>query len=304
MKALFPDGHGSVVMRDAPEPTPTADEAVVSVSAYSVNRGETFLLRYPQPGWRPGKDVSGLVLRAAADGTGPGFGERVVGHPDDGGWAERAAVPTSKLAVLPDQVSAQVAAALPLAGLTALRLMRTVGSLAGRRVLLTGASGGVGHYVVELAAAQGAVLTAVVGVPDRGARLLELGAAEVVTDIATAEGPFDVVVESVGGELFPVAWSKLAHRGLFVWMGQASGERPLLDFFDWSGGSNATLRKFLYSESDTSDGEDLATLLRLVAGGHLHAEVGRIDDWRQTPAVLRALLSREIRGNAIVEVTT
>ena len=88
-----------------------------------------------------------------------------------------------------------------------------------------------------------------------------------------------------------------------VWMGQASKEPPVLDFFDWSGGSSATMRKFLYSDSDISDGEDLRTLVRLVSRGHLHPEIGGTRDWRETAAVLHALLARQVRGKLIMEVS-
>src|SRR5262249_54854949 len=149
MLALLPtDGRDPLVrLAEAPEPAPRPGEALVAVEAFSINRGETFLLERPRPGLRPGKDVAGRVVQAAADGSGPPVGERVVGHPPLGGWAQLAAVPTAALAVLPEGVDVPVAAALPLAGLTALRLLRAAGPMAGRRVLLTGASGGVGHYV-------------------------------------------------------------------------------------------------------------------------------------------------------------
>jgi NADPH:quinone reductase-like Zn-dependent oxidoreductase len=303
MQAMVPDAHGSVRLDQAAEPAPAADEAVISVSAYSVNRGETFLVDDPPQGWRPGKDVAGTVLRAAADGSGPQAGQRVAGHPPAGGWAERVAVPSGKLAVLPDSMDFQTAAALPLAGLTALRMLRVTGSLAGQRVLLTGASGGVGHFVTELAAAQGAVLTAVARSSERGQRLLELGAAEVVSDVEKAEGPFDVLLESVGADVLPAAWSRLKTRGLIVWFGQASRVAPVMNFFDWQGGSGATLHKFHYLDSDFSVAEDLGTLIRLADTGHLHPEIGRVSDWRQTPEVVRALVTRQIRGKAILEVT-
>jgi len=79
-----------VRLADVAEPEPAPDEAIVSVEAFSINRGETFLLESPRPEWRPGKDVSGRVLRAAADGSGPAVGTRVVGHPPSRGWAENA----------------------------------------------------------------------------------------------------------------------------------------------------------------------------------------------------------------------
>jgi NADPH:quinone reductase len=294
---------GSVVLGEAAEPSPAADEVLVAVEAYSVNRGETFLLESPPAGWRPGKDITGTVVRAAASGFGPTRGQRVVGHPESGGWAERVAVPLHRLTALPDDVPASVAAALPLAGLTALRLTRVVGSLASKRVLLTGASGGVGHYFTELAAAHGADVTALVGRAARGERLVQLGACAVLTDIEQAGHDYDVVVESVGGEVFTAAWRRLHPRGLFVWMGQASRHQPTLDFFDWTGGTSATLRKFLYSDDCVPIADDLGALVRLVHLGHLHPEIDSTRNWARTPEVLNALLARRIRGNAVLEVS-
>lgn len=168
MKALLPTGQFDrpVALGDAPHPRPRPDEALIKVEAFSVNRGETFQLEHPAPGWRPGKDIAGLVVQQAADGSGPATGRRVVGHPPSAGWAEYAAVPTDALAELPDDLPTAQAAALPLAGLTALRLLRTAGSVLGRRLLLTGASGGVGHYLTELAAGAGAEVTAVTASPN------------------------------------------------------------------------------------------------------------------------------------------
>jgi len=130
MQALIPDSEqpGRVRLAIVEPPQPGEDQAVVEVAAFSPNRGETFLLERPRPGWRPGKDVAGVVVRAAADGSGPPAGARVVGHSEQGGWAEHVAVPTARLAVLPAEVPFAVAAALPLAGLTALRLARVSGS--------------------------------------------------------------------------------------------------------------------------------------------------------------------------------
>jgi NADPH:quinone reductase-like Zn-dependent oxidoreductase len=179
-----------------------------------------------------------------------------------------------------------------------------VGSLPGRRILLTGASGGVGHYFVEMAAAGGACVTAVSSTEARGRRLLELGACGIVTGVPEAGDPFDVVIETVGGDVFGQAWRRLRHRGLFVWMGQASRRPPTMDFFDWTGGRNATMRKFLYSDDGTDDAADLATLVRLVDTGRLHPEIGRTGDWSETPDALADLVARRVRGNVVLEVTT
>lgn len=300
MRAMVPDGAGSVLVADVSDPVPGDDQVLVQVEAFSINRGETFLLDRPVPGWRPGKDVAGTVVVGAGSVR---AGQRVVGHPEHSGWAERVVVPVDRLAALPDDVDVCAAAALPLAGLTALRLLRVIGALPGRGILLTGASGGVGHYFVELAAAAGARITALTSSAERGERLCALGAERVVTNLDDAAGPFDVVVESVGGDVFPAAWRRLHPHGLFVWMGQASHRRPALDFFDWTGGHSATLRKFLYSDSDIADGVDLATLVRMVAAGRLHPEIGLHAPWSKTRDALAALIARRVRGNAVLEVT-
>ncbi|GHC52929.1 oxidoreductase [Streptomyces flavofungini] len=284
---------------DVPQPVPDADEALIKVEAFAPNRGETFLLERPAPGLLPGKDIAGLVVQAAADGSGPGVGTRVAGHPPQGGWAEYAAVPTHSLAVLPDGIDSARAAALPLAGITALRLLRTVGSLAGRRVLLTGASGGVGHYVTELAAAAGAALTVVTATPARAERLAELGAAEVVHEVVAARGPFDVVLDSTGGPELSAAVSKVRPGGLLVWFGQASRTPVTLDFFDLLGGpAGVTIRHFHYAGAPY--GPDLATLVRLVEQGRLHPEIDRVADWSETADTLVDLRERRVRGKAVL----
>ncbi|WP_392671537.1 zinc-binding dehydrogenase [Streptomyces sp. LN785] len=311
MKAILPGAPGDtdrpVILGEALEPEPAISEAVIAVEAYSVNRGETFQLdgglARRWDGWRPGKDVAGTVVRAAADGSGPAAGTRVVGHPPAYGWAEQVAVPTADLAELPDNVDAVTAAALPLAGITALRLLRAAGPLAGRRLLITGASGGVGHYVTELAAASGAAVTAVSATAERGAKLLDLGAAELVTSVADAAGPYDVVLESVGGDSLPAALTKLTPGGQLVWFGQASREPVTLNFFDFFKGPNqARITHFDYTTSDATYGQDLAALVRLVASGRLHPEIGSIRDWARTADAIADLRGRRARGNVVLTV--
>jgi NADPH:quinone reductase-like Zn-dependent oxidoreductase len=303
MPAFVPaaEAKGRTALEHVPEPAPGLDEALVVVEAYSVNRGELFLLDAPRDGWRPGQDVAGHVERTAADGSGPAQGTRVVAHVPAGGWAPLVAAPTNALAILPDEVSAPSASTLGVAGLTALRLLRTAGTVAGRRVLLTGASGGLGHFVVELAAAQGALVTAVSSTPERGERLLALGAAEVVTDVEAAEGPFEIVFESVGGRSLEAALARLAPRGTLLWLGQAGREPATLDFFAVaSTAAYATIVPFIYWRGGASDADDLATLVRLVVAGRLHPEIGLQADWRETPDVLVALRERRVRGNAVL----
>ncbi|MGW1605280.1 zinc-binding dehydrogenase [Streptomyces eurythermus] len=306
MKTFVPtaDPAEPVVLADVAEPVPRPDEALVKVEAFSVNRGETFRLERPAPGDRPGKDVAGLVVQPAADGSGPSGITRVVGHPMAGGWAEYVAVPTGALAELPDSVSVLQGAALPLAGLTALRLLRAAGPVPGRRVLLTGASGGVGHFVTELATAAGAQVTAVTRNAERGARLAELGAAEIVHDVTEARGPYDIVLESTGGRALSDALARLARRGTLIWFGQAGRVPATLDFFDFfAGPESAVIRHFHYLDADTRLGDDLATLVRLTAEGRLHPEIGRVADWAGTAAALTDLRDRRVRGKAVLTLS-
>jgi NADPH:quinone reductase len=304
--AFVPDASAPerITLTDVPAPEPAAGQVLLAVDAYSVNRGETFLLQAPRPGWRPGQDVVGTVLSAGLDTNGPPTGTRVVAAADSAGWALRAVVSTSALAVLPDEVPSTVAAALPVAGLTALRLVRAAGSLAARRVLITGASGGVGHFFTELAAGQGALVTAVSASAERGERLLALGAAEVVNEIVDTGQVFDVVLESVGGESFAQAVSRLAPGGTMLWFGQAGGKPPVFDFFSAAGRSPmARIIPFSYWQSGGSDADDLATLVRLAKRGLLHPEVGLVADWRHTPEVLAAVRERRVRGNAVLTLS-
>lgn len=87
-----------------------------------------------------------------------------------------------------------------------------------------------------------------------------------------------------------------------IWLGQASRVRPDLDYFDWDGALSVTIRKFNYMDSTHTEAEDLATLVRLVAAGRLHPEIGRVDDWSGTADAIAAPLNREVRGNVVLTV--
>ncbi len=302
MRALLATGSPEEPLRvgEVSVPEPGRGEVLIEVAAASINRGETFLLEAPPARWRPGKDVAGTLVA-----LGPGVdrlrvGQRVVAHPEQGGWAEKVAVPAGRVAPLPDSIADDLAASLPLAGLTALRLTRVTGPLATRRLLLTGASGGVGHFFTELAAAQGALVTAVSASAERGARLLDLGATEIVPSVAAAEGPFDIAVESIGGDSLPIAFAKLRVDGLLVWLGQASRTPPTLDFFDWRGATSGAIRRFHYEEGQTPMDDDLATLVRLTAAGRLHPEIGLRRSWTEANRLVSEVVRRQVRGNAVL----
>src|SRR5436190_20156382 len=175
-----PEAPGRLVIRPVPEPTADRDEALVRVHAISLNRGEVRRSGMAAAGWRPGWDLAGIVERSPADGQGPSVGTRVVGFLPEGAWAQRVVVPRNALAELPDKVTFSQAATFPVAGLTALHALGKGGPLLAKRVLVTGATGGVGDFAVQLARLAGAHVSAVVRRNDQAAAVRQLGAHEVV----------------------------------------------------------------------------------------------------------------------------
>jgi NADPH2:quinone reductase len=299
-----PNGSAPVELRQVPEPTPGAHEALVAVHAFSLNRGELRSFRNNEEGWIPGQDVSGIVLQQAADGSGPPAGARVVALTDEFGWAERVAVPGHRMAVLPEAVSFAAAAALPVAGLTALRTLRHGAPLLGKRVLITGAAGGVGHLAVQLAARSGARVTAVVGRPERAAGMQELGAAEVVFGIDQAQGRFGLILESAGGASLATALHLVEAKGAVVVYGNSSGEPTTIGFADFRGGQNARLQSFFYftSEPEEKFAPDLELLVSLVADKSLTPQTGPERSWRELAQVAEELRDRRLGGKAVFRV--
>ncbi|HEX8996836.1 MAG TPA: zinc-binding dehydrogenase [Ktedonobacterales bacterium] len=299
-----PTQKSPVELREVAEPEANEREALVAVRAFSLNRGELSLLASRPEGWRPGQDITGIVVQRAANGSGPEVGTRVIGLAEQGGWAQRVAVATDRLAVLPEQISFTQAAAVPMAGSTALRLLRLGGSLLGKRVLITGAAGGVGGFAVQLAALAGAHVTGVVGRPERAAGLRELGAHEIVTSIEQASGPFEVILESVGGASLTAALRVVAPHGDVIVFGNSSGEDTPFSLFQLFGHEGMRLQTFFSYAPGTPQtlSADLATLLTLMAEGKLKAPVGMETNWRELVSALGALHERQVQGKAVFVV--
>jgi NADPH:quinone reductase-like Zn-dependent oxidoreductase len=232
-----------------------------------------------------------------------------VGTLNPGAWAERVAVPTNALAALPEAVSFAQAATLPVAGLTALYTLEKGGSLAGKHVLITGASGGVGHFAVQLARLMGA--SRVVGVvrQERHAGAVrEAGGHEVVVSddgrAAAAAGPYDHAIDSVGGMVLANVLTMLAPNATCVAFGVSGGSEVTFDLraFYLTGG--LTLYGFIlfheFARLPASAG--LERLASLVAEGRLAPQISVEAPWTEIGAIAERLTGRDFPGKAVLHL--
>jgi len=294
-----PEAEDGVRLGEVEEPSPGPEQLVVEVRHVSLNRGDLNDARSGRvpPGAALGSDVAGVVTVAAADGQGPEVGARVVGLAQ-GAFAQRCAVDAGMVAAVPTEVDLAVAAALPVAGLAAFRALRAGGVGPGRRVLVTGASGGVGRFAVQLAAVAGAHVIAAVGSEARRAGLAEAGASEVVVGLEQVAAPVDVVVENVGGPLLVAAWGLLAPGGSLQSVGWTSGEPAVFPPYSTIGPAKS-LTSFLI---EGPVGADLAALVDLVAAGRLDVPIGWRGPWHDLAAAASALRDRRVDGKAVLDV--
>lgn len=284
-----PQTPGRLIDADLPLSEPGPGLAVVRVRASTINRGETRLIPARPNGWAPGQDLAGVVERAATDG-GPAPGTRVVGLADGGSWSELVAVPVERLAVLPDAVSDAVAATLCVAGLTALRAVRALGTIIGKRILVTGARGATGNVAAQLARAGGAVVTGLV----RGAYVLD--GVRIITSLSDADR-FDGVIDAAGGEVLANALGHLTpHAKAVTFAGGVPAPIGLGTF----AGVPATLEAlYVYGAPGRFD-DDLATLVRFVAEGRLAPHIDRTVPIAAVNDALAALEAGGIDGKIVL----
>ncbi len=334
MKALVLREHGGDGLRletGFPDPVPGEGDVVLRVRATALNYHDVFTRR-GMPGIRiampaiMGLDIAGEIAAIGPGVSGWRLGERVLGDPINrveggltgetvhGGLAEYCRLRAHQLVRIPDGVTFEEAAALPCAYGTARRMMHTNGHIAsGEKVLILGASGGVGVCCVQLAKAAGATVIAAAGSEEKAARLRALGAdhtinyaeQDFVKEIwalcgkparrgAGSDNGVDVVVNYTGGDSWTKSLRVLRVGGRLLTCGATAGYDPPEDIrFIWTFelkilGSNGWAR------------EDITALLDMVRAGRLEAVIDETFSLERAPEALARLEERLVFGKLVI----
>lgn len=233
------DGPDAVEVADVPAPHVPDGQVLIDIAAAGVSFPDVLLTRgeyqlKPPPPFIPGAEVAGVVRNAPA-GSGLSVGDRVAAFPFLGGFAEQVVCDPTLVFPLPDGVSFEQGAALPMNYLTCHFALRQRGRLAeGEKVLVHGAAGGIGTAAIQLAKAWGATVYAVVSDSSRADVAREAGAHEVVlaegfkdsiAELTSGHG-VDIVVDPVGGDRFTDSLRSLAPLGRLLVIGFAAGSIP------------------------------------------------------------------------------
>jgi NADPH:quinone reductase-like Zn-dependent oxidoreductase len=322
VKAIVQDRYGppdTLELRDVDPPRIGDTEVLVRVHAAGVDRGTEHLmtgrpyvariaigLRRPKVPVA-GMDLAGVVEAVGAAVTRLAPGDEVFGV-GRGTFAELAAAPETKLAPKPASLSFEQSAAVPISGITAWEAVRDHGRIsAGQRVLITGASGGVGTFAVQLARHAGAHVT---GVASTGkiALVRDLGAERVLDhtrdELADERGPFDVILDIGGNTRLSRLRQLLTPRGTLVIVGGEGGGA-------WLGGIDRQLRAVLRSPFAAQtfrmvvagEGhEALLALTELIDAGHLTPVVDRTFPLPAAADALRYLGEGRVRGKVVVTI--
>ncbi|WP_428483251.1 zinc-binding dehydrogenase [Rhodopila sp.] len=285
-------------------------EITVRVSAISLNRGEVRrALTITETGTTPGWDFAGVVEQTSGTPGAPKVGTRVVGILPVGAWAERVHAPLNAIAVIPEGVTDAQAASLPVAGLTALHALRKDGLLLGRKVLVDGATGGVGQIAIQLAAASGAQVYSHIRRQAQRDLVEASSTGGVVVgetlEAARGSGPFDFILDSVGGSALSAALTMLRRNGVCVTVGVTEGAPVTFDSAVFLRTSGASLHSIVLGDDIAATepaADGLALLLRLVEHGRVKPSIGIEAPWTEIATVARQLVERAFTGKAVLHL--
>ncbi len=302
MKAAVATGDGGIVIAETEKPRTGRGEALITVDAIGLNRGDLRLIASAPIGARLGWDFSGRI--AVATRSGEREGVRVAGLlPRLGAWSEHVVATSDLFAAVPDGISDEVAAALPAAGLTALYVLEDLGPLIGRRLLVTGASGGVGHLACQLAAIGGAQVTGLVRGEEGAAQLRGLGV--ITATLETLDDEFDLIVDSVGGDTLAMVVRQLSPGGTCISIGATGGRDVTIDAFVFYQKQRQLKGFGLFPAiaSGRAPRAGLNRLLTLIGAGRLTVDISYHGDWSTIAEAATALGDRLFKGKAVMRVS-
>jgi NADPH:quinone reductase-like Zn-dependent oxidoreductase len=323
MQAIVYHRYGSpdvLELQEIPKPTPTEGQVLIRVHAASVNpydwhflRGTPSFIRLFIGLRRPksprlGADVAGVVEAVGSKVESLKLGDAVFGTAK-GSFAEYACAPASQLAVKPQEISFQIAACLPIAGITALQALRDKGKVqAGQAVLINGAAGGVGTFAVQIAKSLGARVTGVCST--RNVEMLRsVGADEVIDytreDFARSTQHYDLLFDLVGNRSLADCLCVVQPHGTYIACGGGGPDRSTTDLL--AGMLQNAVRSRLVGQKMPGllakvNREDLAILADLVKRGTVIPIVERTYSLRETAEAVRHVESGHVRGKVVIAV--
>jgi NADPH:quinone reductase-like Zn-dependent oxidoreductase len=320
MKAIVCDKYGPPeVLRiaDLPQPAPQDDEVLVEVRAASVNAydwhlltADIFLVRIMSQGLSkpkfaiPGADMAGRVVAVGRNVTHFSPGDEVFGDISHGAYAEFACAPENRLARKPANLSFEEAAAVPMAALTALHGLRDEGGIRpGQKVLIQGASGGVGTFALQLAKAFGADVTAVCSPRNLG-QAQALGADRVIDytreDFTQNGQRYDLILAVNGYHPLAAYKRALTPQGRYIMAGGTM--RQIFEVTLLGPRLSEVGGRKLGGVPARVDREDLETLRELLEAGQIRPVIDRRYPFEETAEALRYLGTGHARGKVVIQV--
>lgn len=306
---------------EASTPRPGVGEVLLRVAACGLNHADLLMregdyLGGPRPPFRPGMEAAGVVQEVGpADGAShqdlPVVGARVAVVAASGLQATHVVVPAAACVALPDELSWEQAAALPVAYLTAYHALVTVARAeAGEVVLIHGAAGGVGMAATGIARCLGLRVVGTASTAEKRARVRDLGAErtatyegfeKVVREVAGKGGP-EIVIETIGGEVLRRSLRLLRPLGRLVLLGMVSRSTPAIDSVQLLFRSQAVLGFHLRSLLGRHDliSDSLQRILGWIADGELRVEVGEVLPLDQVRRAHEFLASRRSHGKIVL----